>query len=101
VCRASWGKFHVCHEGKGGEHEPVPCMCVCVCVCVCVWREREREKERERWGLLFETSSCYIAQGGLKLVSLLSQPLRCWDYRHVAPHLASFVLFRNEMCRAE
>jgi hypothetical protein len=33
---------------------------------------------------LFETRSPSIAQAGLKLMILLSQPLECWKYRH--PH---------------
>lgn len=31
--------------------------------------------------LCFETQTYYIAQGGLKLSILLSQSLKCWDYK--------------------
>jgi hypothetical protein len=36
----------------------------------------------------FEIRSCYVAQAGLELMILLHQPLECWDYRCVPPHLA-------------
>jgi hypothetical protein len=31
------------------------------------------------------TESCYVAQTGLELKILLSQPPKCWDYRHGLP----------------
>jgi hypothetical protein len=33
----------------------------------------------------FETDSHYIVQAGLELMSLLSQPLKGWDYRLEPP----------------
>jgi hypothetical protein len=38
-----------------------------------------------------ETVSCCIAQAGLKLMLLLPQSPRCWDYRRELPHLAQGV----------
>jgi hypothetical protein len=38
--------------------------------------------------LVFETSSCYLAQAGLEHTILLLQHPKCWDYRHVPPFLA-------------
>jgi hypothetical protein len=40
--------------------------------------------------LFFETGFCYVAQPGLKLSILLSQPPECWDYRRVISHLGPF-----------
>jgi hypothetical protein len=38
--------------------------------------------------LFFETGSHYVAQAGLKLVTLLSRPPKCWNYRHESLFLA-------------
>jgi hypothetical protein len=35
--------------------------------------------------LFFEIGSCYVPQTGLKVIILLPQSLKCWDYRYVPP----------------
>jgi hypothetical protein len=37
--------------------------------------------------------SHYVAQAGLKLVILLSQPPECWDYRCAPPRLLSVYIY--------
>jgi hypothetical protein len=47
----------------------------------------------------FETGSPYVGQTGLKLVILLSQPPKCWDYRCVPPYQAGHrFLWNNILC---
>jgi hypothetical protein len=41
----------------------------------------------------FETGSPYVAQAGLKFMILLPQPPECWDYRCVAPHPFSQLIY--------
>jgi hypothetical protein len=38
-------------------------------------------------GVGFEIVSQYVAQAGLKLTILLTQPPECWDYKNEPPHL--------------
>jgi hypothetical protein len=42
--------------------------------------------------LIFKVRSCYIAQAGFKLTTLLLQPPKCWDYRCELPCPASWNL---------
>ena len=37
---------------------------------------------------VFVTGSYYVFQTGLELVIPLSQPPKCWDYRHVSSYSA-------------
>lgn len=49
--------------------------------------------------IFHSTSSSYVAQVGLELLMSLPQPLLCWNYRHVPPHLLfvpSSYLKRNQ-----
>jgi hypothetical protein len=48
---------------------------------------------------LFEISSCYLDQDGLKLTILLLLPLECWDYRCALSCLAcvNSLLWRNNL----
>jgi hypothetical protein len=39
-----------------------------------------------------ETGSHYVSLTGLKLMFLLLQPLECWDFRCVPPHLAELYI---------
>jgi hypothetical protein len=39
----------------------------------------------------FETGSHYVAQLSLKLMILLAQPPKCWNYRHVLPEPVYFL----------
>lgn len=43
---------------------------------------------------LFETGSCYLARGGLELVTLLFQQPSCWDLRPRSAYLS--ICYRNE-----
>lgn len=38
-----------------------------------------------KWFLLFQfdTGPCYVVQTSLVVVSLLPQPSKCWDYKHI------------------
>ena len=45
---------------------------------------------------MFIMGSFYIVQVGLKSVTLLPQPLECWDYRCEPPHLANNHLSRTK-----
>ena len=45
--------------------------------------------------ILFERRFCYTVQASLKCEILLSQPLKCWDYRHVAMNQESCKILRN------
>jgi hypothetical protein len=39
------------------------------------------------WFFFSLRQSCYVAQAGIKLVILLPQHLKCWDYRCDPPYL--------------
>jgi hypothetical protein len=43
--------------------------------------------KKEQKVLVFETGSRHVAQADLKLMILLPQPPKCWDYRRVLLYL--------------
>jgi hypothetical protein len=47
--------------------------------------------------LCFERRFHCVAKTGLELSTLLSQPIVCWDYRYILPHLAKSGLFFKKL----
>jgi hypothetical protein len=58
------------------------------------------EKKRNSFLLVcFETGSCYVAQVGFKLLIIMPQLSKYWDYRCVPPHSAKKYLFDHaDLC---
>jgi hypothetical protein len=50
-------------------------------------------EEKGSLSSIFLRQGLYVAQAGLELEILMSQPPRRWDYRHVPPYLASICSF--------